>query len=346
MLTIAAVYVGSRVAAGFGRDVRAAIFHRVTDFSAREVGRFGAPSLITRVTNDVAQVQMLVQMTCTLLIAAPITAVFGVVMASQEDVALTWIPVIAIPILLLVVGNVIARMVPTYRVLQDRTDGINRVLREQIAGVRVVRAFVRERYETEKFDGHSEGITITATRGGRLFALMFPTANVVVNLSSVAVLWFGAQRVGSGEMKAGAMVAFIQYLTQILMSVMMATFIGALAPRASVSSERIVEVLDTPPSITVKPGAVTEFTGAASVELRGAGFRYPGAEHPVLSGISLRVDAGQTLAVVGSTGSGKTTLVNLVARLMDVTEGSVQLHGVDVRDLDTDLLWHRIGLVP
>ncbi len=346
VFSIIAIYYGSRVAAGFGRDVRGGLFHQVTDFSAREVAHFGAPSLITRVSNDVTQVQTMVQMTCTMLIAAPITAVGGTIMALREDVALTWILAVAIPVLIISIGNVIGRMVPTFRVMQERIDDINRVLREQITGIRVVRAFVREPYETKRFADSNERLTRTALRGGRLMGLMFPTVTVIVNLSSVAVIWFGANRIASGEMQVGALLAFLQYLLQILMAVMMATYMAALVPRATVSAERIIEVLDTPSSIVSTDHAVHEFTERASVELRGAGFRYPGAEHSVLTNLSFRCRAGTTTAIVGSTGAGKTTLVNLVARLIDVTEGAVLMNGVDVRELAPELLWDRIGLVP
>jgi ATP-binding cassette subfamily B protein len=346
VFSVIAIYYGSKVAAGFGRDVRGELFHQVTDFSAREVAHFGAPSLITRVSNDVTQVQTLVQMTCTMVIAAPITAVGGTIMALREDVALTWILAVAIPVLLLSIGNVVARMVPTFRVMQGRIDDLNRVLREQITGIRVVRAFVREPYETERFDESNGRLTGTALRGGRLMGLMFPTVTVIVNVSSVAVVWFGANRIASGEMQVGALLAFLQYLMQILFAVMMATYMAAMVPRAAVSSERIMEVLDTPSSIVATDHAVDTFREGASVEVRDAGFRYPGAEHSVLRDVTFRCSAGTTTAVVGSTGSGKTTLSNLLARLIDVTDGAVLMNGVDVRELSPDLLWHRIGLVP
>lgn len=341
-----AVYFGSKAAMGFGRDVRAGLFHQVTDFSAREVAHFGAPSLITRVTNDVSQIQILVQMTCTMLIAAPITIVGGTIMALQADRKLTWILAVAIPVLLFCIGNVIFRMVPTFRVMQERIDDINRILREQITGIRVVRAFVREPYEMARFEDGNDRLTRVALRGGRLMGLMMPTALLMVNLSSVAVVWFGADRVDSGEMQVGSLIAFLQYIMQILMSVMMATWMAALIPRASVSADRVKEVLDTPSSIASSEAPVTEYRAGASVELRGAGFRYPGAAHSVLSGIDVRCDAGTTLAVVGSTGAGKTTLVSVIARLIDVTAGQVLVNGVDVRELAPELLWDRLGLVP
>jgi ATP-binding cassette subfamily B protein len=346
VLTIAAVYVGSQAAMGFGRDLRAALFHQVTDFSAREVSQFGAPSLITRITNDVQQVQILVMMTCTLLVAAPITVVGGTVMALREDVGLSSVLVISIPVLLLTIGSIISRMLPTFRRMQDQIDVINRVLREQITGIRVVRAFVRERDEAARFRSGNEDLTASALTGGRLMGLMFPTVTVIVNLSSVAVLWMGAGRVDSGDLQIGSLIAFLTYLTQILMAVMMATYMAALVPRAAVSADRIQEVLDTSSSVVPPSAPRTPTAARSSLELRDVGFHYPGAEHAVLSGVSFRCEAGTTTAIVGSTGSGKTTLVNLVARLFDVTAGSVEIDGVDVRDLDPQHLWSRIGLVP
>lgn len=346
VFTAAAVYYGSRAAMGFGRDVRAGLFHKVTDFSSREVTTFGAPSLITRVTNDVGQVQMLVQMTCTMFLAAPVTIIGGTIMALQEDVGLAWIPVVAIIVLAIAVGNVLKRMVPNFRTMQVRIDEVNRVLREQITGIRVVRAFVREPYERERFAETNARLTKVALRGGRLMGFMFPTAIVAVNISSVAVLWFGSNKVSTGEMQIGSLFAFLQYLLQILMSVMMASWITAIWPRASVSAERIQEVLLTDSSIGEADAAVREYREPSSVELRNAGFQYPGAAHPVLAGVSVRCEAGSTLAVIGSTGAGKTTLVSAIARLIDVTDGAVLVNGVDVRKVAPELLWNRIGLVP
>lgn len=346
LFSVAAVYYGSRASMGFGRDVRAGLFHRVNEFSSREVAVFGAPSLITRITNDVQQVQMLVLMTCTLLVAAPITAIGGIVLALHQDVGLAWILVVAIPVLLAAVGSTIARMVPQFKLMQERIDRINQVLREQLTGIRVVRAFVREPEETERFRAGNAELTATALTAGRLMSFMFPTVLAVVNMASVAVLWFGADRVANGEMSVGALVAFLTYLTQILMAIMMATFMAALVPRASVSAERIVEVLDTPSSVVAPAAPVTALSGPPSLELRDVGFRYPGAERPVLAGVSVTVRAGETLAIIGSTGAGKTTLVNLIPRLLDATSGAVLFHGVDVRELDPALLWGRVGLVP
>ncbi|GIH59215.1 ABC transporter ATP-binding protein [Microbispora siamensis] len=344
--SIAAVYHGARVAAGFGRDVRSAVFHRVSGFSQREVAEFGAPSLITRNTNDVQQIQMLVVMTCTMLVAAPIMGVGGIIMALRQDVGLSWLMLVCVPVLLVSIGLIVFRMVPQFRTMQTRIDVVNQVLREQLSGIRVVRAFVREREETRRFGTANDELTGTALRVGRLTALIFPTVMLILNASSVAVLWFGAARVDSGEMQVGALTAFLMYLMQILMSMMMATFISIMIPRAAVCAERIAEVLDTESSVRPSEHPVRQVDRRAELELRDVEFRYPGAEAPVLSGISFRVAAGQTTAVIGSTGSGKTTLVSLVPRLFDATSGAVLIDGVDVRDLDPQMLWTRIGLVP
>ncbi|HEX6444711.1 MAG TPA: ABC transporter ATP-binding protein [Streptosporangiales bacterium] len=344
--SIAAVYFGARTAMSFGRDVRSALFHRVGTFSAREVARFGAPSLITRNTNDVQQVQMLVVMSCTLLVMAPIMCIGGVIMALREDVGLSWLMLVSVPALVLAIGLIVSRMVPQFRLMQKRIDAVNRVLREQISGIRVVRAFVREPHETARFDEANTAVTDTALRAGRLFALVFPTVMLILNASSVAVLWFGAGRVDSGQMQVGALTAFLNYLMQILMSVMMATFLAIIVPRAAVCAERIGEVLDTESSVAPPERPVTELHAHGEVELRDVEFRYPGADEPVLRNIALRASPGQTTAIVGSTGAGKTTLVSLVPRLFDVTAGSVLVDGVDVRELDPDVLWSRIGLVP
>ncbi|HET9609755.1 MAG TPA: ABC transporter ATP-binding protein [Acidimicrobiales bacterium] len=348
VFSVAAVYCSARAAMQFGRDVRGDLFHRVTDFSAREVNLLGAPSLITRITNDVQQVQMLVVLACTLAVAAPITVVGGSVMALQQDVGLSWLVVVSLPALGLSVGSVVRKMVPLFRVMQERIDGANSVLREQITGIRVVRAFVREPREVERFAAVNDDLTEVSLRAGRLMALLFPMLLFIINASSVGVIWFGADRIDSGDMTAGSLIAFLSYFTLMLIAVMMAMFVALMAPRASVCAERIVEVLDTSPSVAAPlvPVPVPVPAGAASLELRDVGFRYPGAEEPVLQGVSFGSLAGQTTAVVGSTGAGKTTLVNLVARLVDVTEGQVLVDGVDIRDLAPDDLWSRIGLVP
>jgi ATP-binding cassette subfamily B protein len=344
--SVIAVYYGSKVAMGFGRDVRRSLFHQVNDFSAREVAQFGAPSLITRITNDVQQVQMLVLMTCTLLLSAPFTSIGGVFLAMDQDLGLSRILMFSIPILAVLLGLIIGSMVPSFRKMQERIDRINEILREQLTGIRIVRAFVREPEEKKRFNDANAAVTEVALRGGRLQALMFPTATLVINISSVAVVWFGSDRINAGLMQPGAMVAFLTYLTQILMSVMMATWMAALIPRASVSAERIQEVLNTPTSVVVAENAITELRQTAVLQFDSVGFHYPGAESPVLDGISFTVKAGQTLAVIGSTGSGKTTLVSLVPRLFDATSGAVLLDGVDVRDLAPEALWSRVGIVP
>ncbi|SCG42701.1 ABC transporter ATP-binding protein [Micromonospora inositola] len=344
--SIAAVYLGARTAMGFGRDVRAAIFGHVNRFSAREVARFGAPSLITRNTNDVQQVQMLVLMSCTMLVAAPIMSVGGVVMALNEDVGLSWLMLVCVPVLAVALGLIIRRMVPGFRLMQTRIDTVNRVLREQITGIRVVRAFVREPYETARFGVANADLTATALRVGRLMALIFPVVMLVLNVSSVAVLWFGAQRVDAGQIQIGALTAFLQYLMQILMAVMMATFMLMMVPRAAVCAERIVEVLDTESSVVPPAEPMIAMTRHAELELRRVAFQYPGASAPVLHDISFRTGPGRTTAIIGSTGAGKTTLLTLIPRLVDPTAGAVLVDGVDVRLLEPDEVWRRIGLVP
>jgi len=343
---ILAVYFGAKAAMALGRDLRAGVFRRVGEFSEREVARFGAPSLITRTTNDVQQVQMLVLMSCTILVSTPILAIGGVIFALREDLALSWIMVVAVPVLLVSVGLIIVRMVPQFRKMQARIDNVNRILREQLTGIRVIRAFVREDRERERFAVANEELTDTALRAGRLFALMFPVVMLVLNVSSVAVLWFGAFRIEDGDMQVGSLIAFLSYLIQILMAVMMATFLAVLLPRAAVSADRIGEVLETEPSVVAPLAPVTELATGGEVELRDATFAYPGAEAPVLREVSFTARPGRMTAIIGSTGSGKTTLVNLLPRLFDVTGGAVLVDGVDVRELDPEVLWGRIGLIP
>lgn len=342
----AATYYGARTAMSLGRDLRAAIFRRVSEFSGREVARFGAPSLITRNTNNVQQVQMLVAMTCTMMITAPIMCVGGIIMALHEDVGLSWIMGVSVPILAIVIGFVIQRMVPQFRLMQTCTDDVNRILREQIGGVRVVRAFVREPVETRRFATANDELTDTALKAGRLMVLIFPTVILLLNVSSAAVLWFGGWRIDAGQMQIGALTAFLVYLTQILMSVMMATFMLMMIPRAAVCADRIGEVLDTHSSVAPPADPVRTVSARAEVEFRGVSFQYPGAADPVLRGLSFKVGPGETLAFIGSTGAGKTTLISLIPRLFDATAGCVLVDGVDVRRLDPDLLWARIGLVP
>ncbi|MEV6271862.1 ABC transporter ATP-binding protein [Kribbella sp. NPDC051936] len=344
--TITAVYFGAKTAALFGRDVRAAVFHRVGEFSAREVNQFGAPTLISRSTNDVQQIQMLVVTTCTMLVAAPITMVGGVIMAVREDVGLSWLVAVAVPLLAVTIGFIASRMVPQFRKMQKNIDGVNRVLREQITGIRVVRAFVREPHEVERFGEANQHLTDTAIRAGRLMALVFPTVMLILNMSSIAVLWFGASRVENGTMEVGALTAFLSYLIQILFSVMMGVFVMIMVPRASVCADRISEVLDTDSSVRPPVTPITNFTGRGRLVFERASFKYPGAAEPVLRDISFVASPGQTTAIIGSTGAGKTTLLSLVPRLFDATEGRVLVDGIDVREIEPEALWERIGLVP
>ncbi|MBW4718386.1 ABC transporter ATP-binding protein [Saccharothrix obliqua] len=341
-----AVYYSARTAMRFGRDVRSAVFHRVGEFSAREVNAFGPSSLITRTTNDVQQVQTLVVMVCTMLVTAPIMCAAGIVMALREDVGLSWLLAVCVPAMVVAIGLIVIRMVPQFRLMQERIDAVNRVLREQLSGIRVVRAFVRERAETKRFADANAALTDTALRVGRLQALIFPVVMLMFNGSSVAVLWFGAQRLDTGEMQIGSLTAFLSYLMQILMAVMMATFISMMVPRATVCAERINEVLDTESSVTPPSAPVRELRTRAEVEFRQAEFRYPGAAEPVLRDIAFRAEAGRTTAIIGSTGAGKTTLVSLIPRLMDATGGAVLVNGSDVRAVDPDVLCDRLGLVP
>ena len=344
--SMTAVYFGAKAAMAFGRDVRGAIFHRVMSFSSRELNGFGAPSLITRNTNDVQQVQMLVLMSCTMLLSAPITMIGGIVMAIREDAGLSWLVAVAVPLLAGAVALIITRMRPLFKVLQGRIDTVNRVLREQITGIRVVRAFVREPYETERFARANFDVMQTTTSVGRLMASMFPIVMFILNLSSVAVLWFGAHRIDAGEMQIGSLTAFLTYMIQILMSVMMATFLLVLAPRAMVCAERIQEVLQTESTVADAAAPITITPKRGTVDLANATFTYPGADHPVLRDISLTAGAGRTTAIIGSTGAGKTTLISMITRLFDATSGSVRVDGVEVRELDAEVLWSRIGLVP
>ena len=346
LCSIGAVYFGARSAMALGRDVRRDLFQRVGMFSQREVNTFGAPTLITRTTNDVQQVQMLVQMSATMAIAAPIMMVGGIVMAMRQDLGLSWLFAVVVPVLFLTVGFVVSRMVPGFRQMQGRIDEVNRILREQITGVRVVRAFVREPLETERFAKANSELTDVALTTGRWMATMFPLVMLVVNVSSVAVLWFGGHRVDTGEMQVGSLTAFLSYLMQILMSVMMATFMLMMVPRSAVSSDRIMEVLNTETSVPLPDDPIVPSGVHGTLELDRVSFSYPGADHPVLSDITFRAEPGQTIAVIGSTGAGKSTLVNLVPRLFDATEGEVRVDGVDVRRLAPDVLWNATGLVP
>ncbi|WP_405179122.1 ABC transporter ATP-binding protein/permease [Nocardia sp. NBC_01377] len=340
------VYLGAQAAMGAGRDLRGALLHRVGTFSAREVGMFGAPSLITRNTNDIQQVQLLIVMSATILVMAPIMCVGGIFMALREDFDLSWLLLIAVPALGLSMGFIVARMVPGFREMQFRIDEVNRVLREQITGIRVVRAFVRERQETWRFGVANSDLTETSLRVGRLMALMFPTVMLISNVTAVGVIWFGGHLIDDGTMQIGSLTAMLSYIMQILMAVMMASFLAMMAPRAAVSADRLGEVLETETSV-VPPSKPQPFAAdPGSIEFAAAEFSFPGAEKPVLTGISFRVEPGRTTAIVGSTGAGKTTLLNLIPRLVDVTDGSVIIGGTDVRQADLELLRNQIGLVP
>ncbi|MEV6613954.1 ABC transporter ATP-binding protein [Streptomyces sp. NPDC051051] len=343
---IGAVYYGARTASALGRDVRAAVFDRVQAFSARELGQFGAPSLITRTTNDVQQIQMLVLMSFTLMVSAPIMCVGGIVMALGLDVPLSAILVAVVPLLGICVTLIVRRLRPLFRSMQTRLDTVNRVLREQITGNRVIRAFVRDDYEEQRFRKANADLTGISLKAGNLLALMFPVVMTTVNLSSIAVVWFGAHRIDSGGMQIGDLTAFLAYLLQIVMSVMMATFMFMMVPRAEVCAERVQEVLDTESSVVLPKAPVRDLRRHGHLEIRGAGFGYPGAEEPVLKGVDLVARPGETTAVIGSTGSGKSTLLGLVPRLFDATDGQVLVDGVEVADLDAALLARTVGLVP
>jgi ATP-binding cassette, subfamily B, multidrug efflux pump len=343
---VGATYLGARTAMAVGRDLRAAVFTRVQDFSAREVGRFGAPSLITRTTNDVQQVQMLALLTFTLMVSAPIMCLGGIILALNQDVKLSGLLLVIVPVLGIAVTLIISRMRPLFRSMQERIDGLNRILREQISGIRVVRAFVKDEWERDRFERSSGELRDVATASGRLMSMMFPTVMLVMNLSSVAVLWFGGHRIDSGGMQIGALTAFLSYLMQILMSVMMATFMFMMVPRAEVSAERIQEVLGTESSVVPPANPVPIIEGRGRLELRDVEFRYPGAEEPVLRGIDLDAHPGETTAVIGGTGSGKSTLLNLIPRLFDATGGSVRVDGEDVRELDAVSLSEAVGYIP
>ncbi|WP_089101550.1 ABC transporter ATP-binding protein [Streptomyces hyaluromycini] len=343
---IGAVYYGARTASALGRDVRAAVFDRVQSFSSREVGHFGAPSLITRTTNDVQQVQMLVLMAFTLMASAPIMCVGGIVLALGLDVPLSGVLVAVVPVLGISVALIVRRLRPLFRAMQVRLDTVNRVLREQITGNRVIRAFVRDEYEQGRFGKANGDLTEMQLATGNMLALMFPIVMTTVNVSSIAVVWFGAHRIDSGQMAIGDLTAFLAYLMQIVMSVMMATFMFMMVPRAEVCAERIEEVLDTESSVVPPLAPVTELRRHGHLEIRAAGFCYPGAEEPVLKAVDLVARPGEVTAVIGSTGSGKSTLLGLVARLFDATDGQVLVDGEDVSGLDPKLLAKTVGLVP
>jgi len=343
---VIANYCAARSSMAVGRDVRSRVFDQVATFSSQELHTFGSASLITRSTNDVQQVQMLVFFSLNMLVQAPITGIGGVVLALRQEAGLAWIIAVMVPVMLVAVGLVILRAAPLFRVMQERIDRINLILREQITGIRVLRAFTREDFERERYEGANELLTDTNRRVGLLMILIQPIVMLMLNASSVLVLWFAAPRVDSGQMQVGSITAFIAYLVQILIAVMMATFMTMMIPRAMVSSERIQAVLDTETTVVVSDQGVTEVQGHGDLAFEHVTFTYPGAETPVLQDIDFSAHAGQTVAIIGGTGAGKTTLLNLVPRLMDVTSGRVVLDGVGVRDLAAQVLWDRIGLVP
>ena len=344
--SLLAVYFGAKTAMAVGRDMRGALFDRVQAFSTREVGHFGTPSLVTRTTNDVQQVQMLVLMTLTMMLSAPFIGVGAIIMALRQNVTLSGLLLVIVPVLGIIVTILVKRMRPLFKLMQVRIDGINRVLREQITGIRVIRAFVRDEPERERFQQANGDVYDVAFRSGRLMGMMQPLVFSVINFSSVAVIWFGGHLINDGSMQIGSLTAFLSYLMQVLMSVMMSTFMLMMIPRAEVCADRIQEVLSTDPS--VEPPAVLhrDLESRGYLKLDGVEFRYPGAEEPVLCDVSLTAEPGEVTAIIGSTGAGKTTLLNLIPRLMDATGGTIEIGGVDVRKLDPEILAKAVGFVP
>jgi ATP-binding cassette, subfamily B, multidrug efflux pump len=346
VVAITAVYFGAKSSMALGRDLRKALFSRVQDFSTREVGKFGTPSLITRTTNDVQQVQMLVLMTLTMMLTAPIIGIGAVILSLHQNVELSGLLLIIVPVLGAIVTFLVTRMRPMFKKMQTRIDTINQVLREQITGIRVIRAFVRDEPERKRFENANTGVYDVAFRSGRLMGMMFPLVMGVINFSSIGVLWFGGHLINSGHMQVGALTAFLSYLLQVLMAVMMSTFMLMMIPRAEVCADRIQEVLDTKPTVEPPAQPVTALRTHGHLELRDTGFRYPGAEEPVLCDINLVARPGEVTAIIGSTGAGKTTLLNLIPRLFDATEGEVIVGGVDVRTLAPDALASAVAIVP
>ena len=344
--SVAATYLAARAAMSMGRDLRGEVFERVSGFSEREITAFGAGSLITRNTNDVQQVQMLVMMGCTMLVTAPVMAVGGIIMAITRAPGLSWLIGVSVPVLLVAVGLIVGRMLPLFRSYQDRLDAINRVMREQLTGIRVIRAFVREEAETERFEDANTDIAWVGERVGRLFVLLFPLVMLVLDVTIVGVIWFGGHQVGDGGVEVGTLIAFMSYLMQILMGIVMASFMTIMIPRAAVCAERISEVLATPPTITSSPDAVDTFPAPGTVEMRDVTFVYPDADARVLAEVSFTVQPGTTTAIVGSTASGKSTVVRLLARLLEASSGQVLIGGTDVREADPEALWAQMGLVP
>ncbi len=346
LAAIASVYFGSRTSMSLGRDTRGALFRRVQKFSQAEVNRFGAPSLITRTTNDVQQVQMVVLMMLNVVLMAPMMAIGGVIMALRLNVTLSTVILVAIPIMGALIGLVITRATPLFMSMQKKIDRINQVTREFLSGVRVIRAFDRTAYEERRFNVANQDLTDTSLKVGRLFALVFPAVTLIMNFTTIAIMWFGGRQIADGSMPIGDLTAFLQYVFMILFSVLMATFMFVMVPRAAVSAQRIMEVIDTEPSIVDPERPAQDVPEAGLVEFRDVEFRYPGAEEPVLSGITFTARPGETTAIVGSTGSGKTTLISLIPRFYEVTGGAVLVDGVDVREFSQQDLWRRIGLVP
>jgi ATP-binding cassette subfamily B protein len=346
LASIVATYFAARAAMQVGRDLRDDVFGRVSGFSEREISRFGAGSLITRNTNDVQQVQMLAMMGATMLVTAPLLAIGGIVMALRQDVGLSWLIAVSVPVLLLIAGLVISRMVPLFRSFQSKLDNVNRIMREQLTGVRVVRAFVREDIEAERFGVANTDIMVVGRKIGSLFVVLFPLAMLVLNVTVVGVIWFGAIEVDNGSVQVGTLLAFMQYIGQILMGVLMASFMTVMIPRAAVSAERISEVLSSESTLHEPAEPVLDLPRTGEVTFEDVTFAYPEAERPVLSGVTFTARQGQTLAIIGSTGAGKTTLVSLIPRLFDATGGAVRVGGVDVRDVELEALWSGIGLVP
>ena len=344
--SVAATYLAARSAMSMGRDLRGEVFERVSGFSEREITAFGAGSLITRNTNDVQQVQMLVMMGCTMLVTAPVMAVGGIIMAITRAPSLSWLIGVSVPVLLVAVGLIVGRMLPLFRSYQDKLDAINRVMREQLTGIRVIRAFVREQAETERFEDANTDIARVGERVGQLFVLLFPLVMLVLDVTIVGVIWFGGHQVGDGDVEVGTLIAFMSYLMQILMGIVMASFMTIMIPRAAVCAERISEVLATAPTITSSPDAVDTFPTPGTVEMRDVTFVYPDADARVLAEVSFTVQPGTTTAIVGSTASGKSTVVRLLARLLEASSGQVLIGGTDVREADPEALWAQMGLVP
>jgi ATP-binding cassette subfamily B multidrug efflux pump len=342
---ITAIYFGARTGMGVGRDLRRAIYRQVDDLSMLEVGKFGSATLITRNTNDVQQVQMLVLMTLNFMVSTPIMCIGGIIMALREDAGLSWLVWVSVPVLFVVVAILVYLLMPLFRRMQDQVDDINGVLREQITGIRVIRAFVREPFETDRYADANRALTETSVKVGNLFVLMFPAIMMILHLATAAVLWFGGHRVDAGQMEVGSLTAFLQYLLQILVAVMMGVFMMMMIPRAVVCAERIAEILDTRSTMTI-PDGVSDLPRRGELEFRNVTFGYPGAEVPVLEGLNFTAEPGTTTAIIGSTGAGKSTIVNLIPRLIDPQAGQVLIDGIPVTEFNRHQLAKLIGLVP